>query len=77
LHFEPFEIKDIDVYTCVVEYADGLVEKSIGFDYNFNYFKLKDQADKSPPKIIEIYRFGEQRVDTQYELNCKTGNLIV
>ena len=72
LHFQPFEFNDIDVYTCTVQSPHGTFERSIAFDYEYNFYKIYDENDRrlQAPRIIEIYEHGLQALNEPFEFEC-------
>ncbi|CAF0767900.1 unnamed protein product [Brachionus calyciflorus] len=73
VHIEPLEHKDIDIYFCQATSPLGKsIKTSVALTYDFNLIKLEDQSE-TEPKIIEIYKFGHENIDSEFELKCVTN----
>lgn len=75
IHFQPFEIKDMDVYTCEAKNFKKSARKSVGINKELNFFKIYNTNNKSP-KIIEIYKTGIEKIGHIFELDCVSGRLF-
>ena len=74
LHFEPFNIRDTDVYTCVARNLNGQYAKqAIYINDDLNYFKIHDNIIDRAPKIVGIYESGHLREGSEYRLECLAG----
>jgi hypothetical protein len=73
LHFDSFYPIDVDIYTCVAKSYNTVRNKSLAFDYNYNYFILPNSneiVEKASPQIIEIYQHGLAELNNKFELEC-------
>lgn len=85
LDIQPIEPKDIGVYTCVARLAGSShIQRntSVALDNDLKLRRLYDSSThKKRPQIIEIYKFGEQKFNHEYSLQCiagkKTRNLYL
>lgn len=73
LDIQPIEPKDIDVYTCTARSGDtSQANSSVAFDNEFNVRRLHNGLSKRP-EIIEIYKFGQAKLNQEYSLRCISG----
>ena len=77
LHIEPLEHKDADIYSCSATDHFGQTKKaSFAVTYDFDTVKLNNDKD-STPKIIEIYKFGNESIDGKLELKCVSSKFLL
>lgn len=75
LDIQPIESKDIDVYTCVVRSGSLQRNLSVAIDNGFGVHRLHKPSSpvSVKPRIIDIYKYGEQKFNHEYSLKCISG----
>lgn len=74
--FQPFEQKDVDLYTCIAKDSNGnSANQSIGLTYDLGFMKISQRELHKRPRIVEIYQYGEKLPGHRLEFNCISEEL--